>query len=316
MTERRFTVGADAGELALRSRRGELLSEEQARLDRALQASSTLRLSYQMGRDFDDAQRVQPGDDALIARATERVLQRSAQRGRTGRRRVWWLTAAAVFVAVGAAAAASVLLVEFESAPQRAARSVPLPATGSKGHSRASRGADTDTAEAAPKRAPVPAEPAPLASSRAASEKPQSEQRSRSVPRFYSSAAELFREANAKRRVDDLRSASALYAELQARFPGTHEARVSHVSLGKLQLAAGRAREADRQFRRYLAAGGGHLNEEALVGRAEALSRLGETDEERRVWQRLQASHPASVYRARAHERLEALGALERKRSR
>ena len=312
MTQRRSTPGVDAHDLVIRSRRGELLAEEQALLERALQASASLRISHQMGRDFDDAQRVQAGDDALIARATERALRGRTRRWRTRQHRSWWLAAAAAFVALGAAA--SVMIVEPQPMQKRAApgRS---PAPASK-NTEPSEPRGASAAQASPKRAPTPVETATEATSTTASKQPPAEKRAQPTPRSDSSAAELFREANAKRRVGDLQSASALYSALQAKFPGTNEARVSHVSLGKLHLGAGRAREADRQFRLYLAAGGGHLNEEALVGRAEALSRLGEMDAERRVWQRLQTSHPASVYRAHARKRLEALDALARSQSR
>jgi TolA-binding protein len=115
----------------------------------------------------------------------------------------------------------------------------------------------------------------------------------------------LFRDARAARRTGELESARALYSELQASFPESSEARVSRVSLGKLLLLEGDAAAAERQFRAYLASAGGDLVEEALVGRAEALARLGESGEERRVWQLLQARYPSSVYGERARKRLE-----------
>ncbi len=294
MTQRRFTPVGDADELVIRARRGELLPEEQTLLERALQASATLRISYQVGRDFDDAQRVQAGDDALSARATERVLEPHAQLRHARHRRVWWFAAAAGFVALGAAA--SVVLLEPEPSV-----SPSTPAF------RTHETSKTDATKVAPKQVPTPAAAAASATAERASESRPSKPRSAPTTPAGGTASELFREANAKRRAGDLWAASALYAELQAKFPGTNEARVSHVSLGKLYLGAGRAREADRQFRLYLAGGGGHLNEEALVGRAEALARLGETHAERRVWQTLRTRHPASVYQARARERLEIL---------
>src|SRR5262249_22159891 len=74
-------------------------------------------------------------------------------------------------------------------------------------------------------------------------------------------AGELFRAANAARRAGDVPGASALYAQLQSAFPSSDEARVSHVSMGKLLLDAGRASEAERQFAHYLALGRGELAE-------------------------------------------------------
>jgi TolA-binding protein len=97
-----------------------------------------------------------------------------------------------------------------------------------------------------------------------------------------------------------------LFAELQRSFPSTSEARVSRVSLGKLLLGAGRAREAEQQFRAYLTQRG-DLTEEALVGRAESLARLGQRADERGVWRELLTSRPSSVYATRARERLREL---------
>jgi TolA-binding protein len=122
-------------------------------------------------------------------------------------------------------------------------------------------------------------------------------------------AAELFRDANAARRASDFALARELYGKLQTKYPSTDETSVSRVSLGKLLLTAGRAREADQQFKSYLATGRKNLEEEALVGRADALRRLGESGEERRVWEVLLRSHPSSVYATRARQRLDELGA-------
>jgi TolA-binding protein len=117
-------------------------------------------------------------------------------------------------------------------------------------------------------------------------------------------AADVFRQANLARHAGDLESARALYAELQARFPGSDEARLSLVSMGKLLLAAGRAEEAERQLSRYLSLGDGELTEEALVGRAQSLERLGRSESERQVWERLLRQYPSSVYGASAKRRL------------
>jgi TolA-binding protein len=120
-------------------------------------------------------------------------------------------------------------------------------------------------------------------------------------------ARDWFRKANAARRDGDLASASALYTGLQSKFPTSDEARLSHVSLGKLLLSSGKAADAERQFSLYIAAGGGELAEEALVGRAESLHRLGRTAEERKTWQSLLRDSPAGIYAARAKQRLEDL---------
>jgi TolA-binding protein len=75
------------------------------------------------------------------------------------------------------------------------------------------------------------------------------------------------------------------------------------VSLGNLLLDMGRAREAEQQFASYLG-GRPALAQEALIGRAQSLAALGQTDEERRVWTELLHDYPGSVYAARAKQRL------------
>ena len=121
-------------------------------------------------------------------------------------------------------------------------------------------------------------------------------------------APELFTRANAARRGGELARAKSLYSELIARYPASEEARLSEISLGKLLLASGEPAQAEREFRRYLSAGGAPLAEEALVSQAESFRAMSRTSDERKAWQRLLAQHPESVYAARARTRLAALG--------
>jgi TolA-binding protein len=123
-------------------------------------------------------------------------------------------------------------------------------------------------------------------------------------------AAELFGRANDARREGDVGAARALYREVAERFPGSAEARLARVSLGKLLLGAGDVRAAEAEFARYLAAGG-PLVQEALVGRAECLRRLGRSDDERRVWQQLVDEFPGGVYEPQARSRLAELGGVD-----
>ena len=124
-------------------------------------------------------------------------------------------------------------------------------------------------------------------------------------------AAELFRDANAERRAGHIEKASDLYTALQKRFPDAPETQASRVSLGRLLLdRQGNAAVALAQFDAYLAgapADGGTLAEEARVGRALALEKLGRKADERRAWEELIARHPQSFHNARASERLEVL---------
>ena len=125
-----------------------------------------------------------------------------------------------------------------------------------------------------------------------------------------SSASELFSRANQARRDGQVKEAARLYRALQERFSGTSEELVSRVTLGRLLLdRLGDSRGALVQFNSYLASpGGGVLREEAMVGRALALGRMGRAAEERAAWQALLDGFPKSTQRKRAQARLVELG--------
>jgi hypothetical protein len=124
-------------------------------------------------------------------------------------------------------------------------------------------------------------------------------------------ASELFSRANQARRDGHVTEAARLYRALQDRFAGSSEELVSRVSLGRLLLdRLGDSRGALVQFNSYLASpAGGALREEAMVGRALALGRLGRAAEERAAWQALLDASPKSTHRKRAQARLGELAA-------
>lgn len=124
------------------------------------------------------------------------------------------------------------------------------------------------------------------------------------------SSSELFSRANQARRDGKVTEAVRLYRALQERFSGTSEELVSRVTLGRLLLdRLGDSRGALVQFNSYLASpGGGVLREEAMVGRALALGRMGRAAEERAAWQALLDAFPKSTQRKRAQARLVQLG--------
>lgn len=123
-----------------------------------------------------------------------------------------------------------------------------------------------------------------------------------------STAAELFRDANAERRAGNVARAAELYRALQNRFPESPETHASRVSLGRLLLERqGDATGALAQFDAYLRSGDSTLAEEARVGRALAFERLGRAGDERGAWEELLAQHPNSLHAARARKRLDAL---------
>lgn len=131
------------------------------------------------------------------------------------------------------------------------------------------------------------------------------------APAATETAPELFRAANAARRAGDVEQAVAGYRALGARFPDAGETRAARVSLGMLLLdKQGNPAGALREFDTYLAGGARDtLAEEARLGRALALQRLGRDEEERRAWQTLIENHPQSLHLTRARARLAALGA-------
>jgi tetratricopeptide (TPR) repeat protein len=123
--------------------------------------------------------------------------------------------------------------------------------------------------------------------------------------RADASAEALFGAANRARRAGDTATAMRGYAELGHAYPGTREEITSRVVVGDLRLGQGAARDALASFDSYLAASpDGTLAEEARVGRALALQRLGRRDEEREAWTQLLRLHPDSVQGARARGRL------------
>jgi TolA-binding protein len=122
------------------------------------------------------------------------------------------------------------------------------------------------------------------------------------------SAEALFADANSARRAGQYSLALRRYADLRHAYPGSREELTARVIVGDLMLAEGSAREALSSFDSYLAANpDGNLAEEARVGRALALQRLGRRDDERAAWTQVLRKHPDSVQGARARSRLDEL---------
>lgn len=159
---------------------------------------------------------------------------------------------------------------------------------------------------------PVTDEPRSIAAAEASAAEPRSKQEpevARSAARVAvepASASELFSRANQARRDGKATEAVRLYRALQERFSGTSEELVSRVTLGRLLLdRLGDSRGALVQFNSYLASpAGGALREEAMVGRALSLGRMGRTTEESAAWQALLDGFPKSTQRKRAQARL------------
>lgn len=324
MSDFRSRPRDDLEDLGVLARRGRLSSTEQRAFEQALDTSSALRASYQVGCDFDRIGAVRPGDDALIARVVERVTAKP-KRFRARRRARWvGLTLAATLAAGSAAAVWGPPWLPQSSPPPAHSTEPAPPAHAPPARPRTTRplppSLPTPSADPVASSPPLDAQPVELTAPATPTTPPLSAESSVPERRTQtalptptptapaatpeSTAAILFRDANRARRDGQTSRAIALYTELEQRFPGSEEARLSYVSLGKLLLASGRAAEADRKFAAYLAGGGRALAEEALVGRAQSLRQLGRTGEERRIWQTLLREFPSSVYAAQARRRL------------
>lgn len=119
-------------------------------------------------------------------------------------------------------------------------------------------------------------------------------------------AAQLFAAANQARRGQEHAEAIRLYRRLQRQHPGSREEVLSRVTLGMLLMRrGGDSSGALGLFESYLSARPrGVMAEEATVGRALALRRLGRRSEERQAWETLLSNYPRSIHRERAQERL------------
>jgi TolA-binding protein len=117
-----------------------------------------------------------------------------------------------------------------------------------------------------------------------------------------------FDQANAARRSGDHRRAAELYQSLVTRYPATAEARASLLALGRMLLDDGDASGGLRSFEQYLSSGGA-LAEDAMLGRALALSHLRRSSDEAQAWSELVHEYPRSAHAERARRRLLELGA-------
>ena len=118
-------------------------------------------------------------------------------------------------------------------------------------------------------------------------------------------AARLFEAANRARRQGDVTAAETAYETLWAKFRTTSEAITSRAIAGQWMLDRHKPRAAIALFRQYLrAASRGELEEDVLVGLADAHELAGERSAAGAVWRRLLADHPGSVHAARARDGL------------
>jgi TolA-binding protein len=118
-------------------------------------------------------------------------------------------------------------------------------------------------------------------------------------------AVELFAAAARARTNGETTKAIELYAVLEHQYPSTPEARQSHVAIAMLYLRSGSSDAALEHFRTYLSAEPeGALASDALWGQAQALSKLGRTDDARQTCELLLKRYPDSAYAEAARAKI------------
>ena len=315
-----------------REQDGTLTAEERRRLDSHTLQCAACALVRSAVRDFAAQRNAAPGDDALIARISGEALGRAAaitsgtispaQRTTyTGlhprRRRSWAVGAIVLFAATGATASfwsvrgaivqrlLNVPAETVEPAPTRVEPKLPVVTRRIAPPPRVS---EEPEPVAEPEPTPVvvtPVAPPPVVMARPRTAEPVNVP----PPVVAPAPGELFAAANEARRNGDSQKSFELYTQLARLHPGSREETTSRVLLGRLLLdRGGDPTQALGLFTRYLEASpGGTLAEEARLGRALALTRLGSAKEERQAWQQLLAFHPNSIHAERARKRLEEL---------
>jgi hypothetical protein len=279
---------------------GTLNDEERGRLEEHVEACSACRFEVLVGDDLDDEDGEEQDVSELVLAAVAKERAEVSKAAATPSRRaprigLGVLLAAAVLVAGSAAAlystggdaapvTDSALAGVGDSVSDSVAKAARLLESADSADSDAADSDDGDSAEAAA---------------------------ATSAPQLESTSASLFASANAARRAGKREVALGLYRQLQQRFPGSDEAKLSKATVGRMMLDADDPQAALDSFDGYLDAGKGGLSEEALVGRAQALQRLGNKAEERAAWQELLAKHPKSIHAARARSRLAELAQHE-----
>jgi TolA-binding protein len=271
-------------ELLDRERRGTLDADGLAKLDAHSKDCPACAFERRSAGDFSDELRASSDDSDLLDRVFEKALAEPLPSRDRKPPRVLLIAVAAALVAAAAAAAV------------RFSRPAPTPPPA----------ADEPTLT-------LPEAPAPKTEPKAApSPEPEAEAETPEAPKSSATprvptAAELFASATRARHDKKDDEAIRLYRDLQRRYPDSREAKASRVVLGQLLLDRTDPNQALGEFDRYLDGGAkGTVTEEALVGRATALQKLGKKSEERAAWQELLVKFPNSVHAARAKQRIAA----------
>jgi len=312
--------GECRGELLGQSRRGALTDAGRLALDAHLGACASCRLARDVLADFDQVDVVDIRDGARVRALVDAARRHAAGPGgrRHGRSRpgLRAAAAAAALAIFGGSASAAVWWWRRPAPPApevRAPRAaVARGATTGRGTGRAATLAPAVTEASAASPGVVEPPPAIAPAPAAAAIVPRHRSAARAAgptdDGARASAGALLAAAGRARGEGERDRAAALYRQLQREFPGTPEALVSSVPLGRLLLDAGAARAALAAFDGYLRdAPRGPLVAEALYGKGRALELLNEHEDERRTWERLLAEQAGSAYVPHAQRRLAAL---------
>jgi hypothetical protein len=304
-------------ELLDHERNGELTPEERERLDSHTKKCAPCALVRAATRDFEAERKSVPGDAALINRISGVALEAAATlagpasghrsafvRSRPRRvRRAWAIAGVLMFAATGATASfwsvRHVLVSRlFVNTPSQAPAPPPQPKEAPPPRAAGPR------VEFTPLEAPVPAPQAARAPAPRVTTAPKAAEE----PAL--SAEQILTAANEARRHGDSVQAAKAYRQLmQPPYAGTRESSLARFNLAKMLQERGEdPGQTLALFTSFLAESpNGTLAEEARLGRAVALQRLGRPQEERQAWQDLLSSHPQSIHAERARKRLDEL---------
>jgi TolA-binding protein len=313
-----------------REQEGTLTADERRRLDSHTLQCAACAIVRSAVRDFAAQRNPAPGDDALIARLSGEALGRAAtitsgtispalRTTYTGahprRRRSWAVGAIVLFAATGATASfwsvrGNIVQRLLTNAPAETAAPAPVEPKAPVARVKAPPAPPVlEEPEAVEEPDPSPVVVTPIAPPIAVARPRAPEPVNVPPPVVAPSADELFAAANDARRRGDAQKSFELYTELARNHPGSREEMTARVALGRLLLdRGGDPTQALVLFTRYLDANpGGTLAEEARLGRALALTRLGSAKDERQAWQQILAFHPNSIHAERARKRLDEL---------
>jgi TolA-binding protein len=310
-------------ELLDRARSGTASKEELSRARAHMANCAACRIEQTLLVEIERSTATQPGDHLVaarirtfVARAVEERTRAGAGLGKRRTARKWAAVAfAATLLLTTMGAAAMMLRGHWRKAAEQAtnaamAATLPRPPLAPQDLAGAEHSPPAEEAKDQPEKTIDKAnDEAP--GMRAPQRPPRATVKAEHAKAVDESAAELFTRANLLRRRDEVSEAAGVYRELQRSFPGSAEELLSRVVLGRLLLdRLGDPTAALAQFESYLAgASQGSLREEALVGRAVALGRLGRVTDERNAWNALLDAFPRSTSAARARARIAALAA-------